>query len=224
MIQKIPPTLVYLLCLSFFFPKKTQGQKINTQLRYFSEIENLYPRIDIQTPLTKKISICGGLSKDALQMIDLTAKYSIRETIQLEAGFGYHKQNALHFIYGIKSEFETKKLFFEGYFRGYVDHKSLHASEIECLYKISRIWIGCIADIEYGKYMPKWSEVTPREHLVKESLLLGGLTTQYKLSPKISVNIFMLYGQQTIDTEKTRTYKIGLGLKINLRNQEHHPR
>ncbi len=222
--KKITPlTLAFLCCV--FLSKKSTCQKFDFQLRYSHELHGPYFRGNVEIPLSKKITLCGGVSKDAIEMIDITNKYQLFKTIQIEIGVGYHKQNNVHLIYGLSAEFQTKKIHFTGYARGYLDHKSLYSSEAEIFYKTkpkARSWLGCIWDIEYGKYFEPWREVTQTTPLQTEGLLLGGLTWKYHASEQIHINLFYMVGSQTINHETHPTYKAGIALNINLNREKHH--
>ncbi len=216
-------TLILSLLFCIFFSKKSTSQKLDLQVRYFEEIKGPYFRVDAEIPLSKKIVLCGGVSKDALQMLDITGKYHLFKHVQIEMGIGYHKQNNIHFIYGFSTEFETKRIYVDAYARGYTDHKSLYASEAEMFYKTkTKTWFGFMADWEYGKYFPKWSEVTKTTPLEKEQLFLFGFIGKYHASDKVHCNVFTMMGAQLINNETHPTYKVGLTLSINLKPEKHH--
>lgn len=220
--KKFTLTATLLFCI--FVSKKNYAQKIDFQIKYFSEIDGLYFRGDMEFPLSDKFSLCGGVSKDALQMIDISGKYYLFKNVQLELGIGYHKLNNVHLVYGFSTEFDTKKIHFDSYGRGYIDHKSLYATEGKIFYKFNpkdKGWIGGIWDFEYGKYVPLWAEVTAGP-LLTEKLLLVGFIYEYHVSQKIQLNVFMLYGQQKIEDIKHPASKAGVGIKINL-NPKVHP-
>jgi hypothetical protein len=203
--------LLLISFFAFFCIKKATAQNFDGQIRYFSDIEDVYPRLDASFPIYKKLEIAAGYSKDALQMIDITGIYKFTEYLSFESGVGYHKQNNFHFIYGIIPNYESEKIQIEGYIRGYIDHVSLYASEFEFLRKWKKFDVGFIIDIEIGKKFERWKESSINE-IEKEKLYIGGLIIGYHLNENFSVKFFSMFGKNYFEHQNFFSTKAGIGL------------
>jgi hypothetical protein len=207
---------LFFTCFSFFCIKKSDAQHVHFdgQFRYFSEINKVYLRIESTVPITKKIALCGGLSEDGLQMITLCGQYTLFDWLKVKLGTGYHKQNGIHGVFGIKTEHETKKIRIEGYVNGYLDHVSLYASEFEFLKKFKSFDVGAVTDIEYGKFLPLWKEV--QSEIFREKLFLIGIMTRVHINKHLSMKLFIMGGQEQIGHDPAIiACKAGFGICYN---------
>ncbi len=210
--------LSFFLSLTLFaFSKKSSTQHLDAQLRYFSEIRNVYPRIEGHIPIVKKISVCGGLSEDGLQMITVCGQYALFDWLKVKLGSGYHAQNNFHLVFGVNTRFEKKNYEVEGYLNAYMDHKSLYASEFEFFRKFRKFDLGVTTDIEYGKFFPLWKEVQPE--ILKEQLFLGGPILRFHLNETIAVKLFGMFGQEQIGHHpKIFACKAGMGFVFHTKH------
>jgi hypothetical protein len=215
--------LTFYLAFFAFFIKSTQtvsGQHIDGQIRYFSEIQTLYPRIEGRVPVFRKISLCGGLSEDGLQMITLSGQYALFDWLKVKTGCGYHAQNNFHLVVGLNTKLEKKNYEIEGYINGYVDHKSLYASEFEFFRKFRKFDLGITTDIEYGKFFPLWREVQPE--ILKEQLFLGGPIIRLRLNSNVAIKFFGMFGQEKIGHHpKVFACKAGIGFVFHTQDTQH---
>ncbi len=195
---------------AFFCTKKVPAQHIDAQIRYFSEKKEPYLRVTGGIPIHKKISIDFGGSEDALHMITVRGNYEIKSWLQLNAGLGYHKQDGIHGVFGVKTDYETKKFIIDGYFNLYIDHMSLYSSEYEILKEFGKYYVGIFSDIEHGKKFYSWPE-SPVAEIEKESLFIIGPGMIYNLNEKFSLKVFFMGGYLYANQERTLATKAGIG-------------